>query len=88
MEQPHFNHKIQRIPIKTMKAVIDDKTITAIMLPPVPSFLFLDTSTPKGFIGIASLSSPGYGRSSILAALECTDGGEGGRPVNKAVKVN
>lgn len=71
-----------------MKVATDDKTITAIMLPPGPSFLLLDTSTPKGFIGIPSLSSSGYGRSSILAVLECTDGGEGGRPVNINVERN
>lgn len=71
-----------------MKVVTDDKTITTIMLPPVPLFLLLDTSTPNGFIGIPLLSSAGYGESSILAAAECSDGGEGGRPVNLIIERN
>lgn len=40
----------QMIPKHTTKAAKDDRIITAIMLLVSPPFLFLGTSTPRGFI--------------------------------------
>lgn len=76
---PLFNRKSQAIAIHITKALKEEKTITAIILPPSPSFLILLTSTPKGLFVIPLLSWPGYGSSSIVEMLK-GEGGEGGRP--------
>lgn len=82
MHHPHLNNNIKRIPAQKAKDVTDDKTIIAILLPPVPAFFLLGTSIPKGFSGILPFPSLGYKSPYMLAAAECAAGGEDGRPAS------
>lgn len=81
MEHPHFNNKIQRTPMQITKAMTDDRTTTTVILPLVPSFFLLVTSTPMGFTVIPSLPLPGYAGLSTVVVLDGIEGGEGGRPI-------
>lgn len=69
-QEQHFNRQSQAIPITRTNAVKDASTIMITILSPVPSFFFLEISTPKGFTIVPLLPPPGYDSISIPETFE------------------